>query len=91
MRGGRKLLVISSPDAQSSPYVNRQVHRFVAPGRGNVIPITIPGLPNSDIKRDDEAKLALPDELCSAVKMLWAIDYCRFDIKKKCEHGPASF
>jgi hypothetical protein len=46
---------------------------------GNIIPITIAGLPNNDVKPDYEAEMAFPDALCSALKMPLAIDYRRFD------------
>jgi WD40 repeat protein len=83
LRGARKLIVICSPDARSSPYVNDEIRRFVgARDADDIIPIIIAGLPNNEAKPDDQAKMAFPDAICSALEMPLAIDYRRFEIKK---------
>jgi WD40 repeat protein len=81
LRGAKKLIVICSPDARSSDYVNDEIRRFVdARGADNIIPIIIAGLPNNEA--NDQAAMAFPDALCSALKMPLAIDYRGFDAKK---------
>lgn len=83
LRGARKLIVVCSPDARSSPFVNDEIRRFVAArDPDHIIPIIVAGLPNNDAKPDEQADMAFPDALCSALKMPLAIDYRRFDIKK---------
>jgi hypothetical protein len=83
LRGARKLIVVCSPDARSSPFVNDEIRRFVAArDPDHIIPIIVAGLPNNDAKPDEQAEMAFPDALCSALKMPLAIDYRRFDIKK---------
>jgi len=83
LHGARKLVVICSPDARSSPYVNDEILRFVgARDASHIIPIIVAGLPNNDAKPNQQAEMAFPDALCSALKMPLAIDYRGFDIKK---------
>jgi len=84
LRSARKLIIICSPHARMSDYVNDEICRFVDEARGadNIIPIIIAGLPNNEAKPKDEEAMAFPDALCSALKMPLAIDYRGFDIKK---------
>jgi WD40 repeat protein len=83
LRGARKLIVVCSPDARSSPYVNDEIRRFVAArDADHVIPIIVAGLPNNDAKPAEQAEMAFPDALCSALEMPLAIEYRGFDIKK---------
>ncbi len=51
LRGARKLIVVCSPDARSSPYVNDEIRRFVGIKDANhIIPIIVAGLPNNEAK-----------------------------------------
>jgi WD40 repeat protein len=84
LRRARKLIIICSPHARSSEYVNDEICRFVAArGTDNIIPIIIAGFPNNEAKPEEKAAMAFPDALCSALKMPLAIDYRGFDVKKR--------
>jgi hypothetical protein len=83
LRGSRKLIVICSPNARNSDYINDEIRRFAdARGANNIIPIIIGGIPNNEAKPDDQTAMAFPDALCSALKMPLAIDYRGFDVRK---------
>ena len=71
----RKLIIICSPSARKSQYVNDEIRRFaVNNDPHNIIPIIVDGIPNNEAKKPaDEAKKAFPEELVKALAMPLAI------------------
>ena len=75
-----KLLVICSPDARTSEYVNDEISRFAK--RRNVddiIPVLFRGKPNNETRRVSEK--AFPRKLTSILKTPLAIDMRGFDAR----------
>lgn len=76
----RKLVVICSPAARESRWVNQEIQTFVAArDGGTVIPILAAGLPSSEsIERERPADSAFPPSLLSALTgEPWAPDFRR--------------
>src|SRR5262249_40525542 len=80
LSASRVLLVICSPAARASAYVNDEIKRFVSVrGSEHIVPILLSGIPNNEA-RDDRGDLwAFPDALCEALEMPLAISYRAFD------------
>jgi len=78
-----KLIVVCSPEARASTYVNDEIRRFAQTrGAENIIPILLDGIPNNDASPGRDAELAFPDALCEALKMPLAVPYSGFNAKK---------
>ncbi|MGH9905332.1 MAG: toll/interleukin-1 receptor domain-containing protein [Pyrinomonadaceae bacterium] len=78
-----KLLVICSPDARKSLYVNDEIRRFAhANGADNIVPILLAGIPNNEVWPGQEADQAFPDALCEALAMPLAQSYLNFNIRR---------
>jgi hypothetical protein len=76
------LIVLCSPNARRSEYVNDEIRRFgKARGAERIIPVLGSGLPNNEADGRDEEK-AFPEALCELMKMPLAINYVGFDPKK---------
>jgi WD40 repeat protein len=75
-----KLIVICSPAARASEFVNDEIRRF-AGGRGalHIIPVLILGSPNNEVRAGWESDMAFPEELCAALELPLAIDYRAWD------------
>jgi hypothetical protein len=75
-----KLIVICSPEARASQYVNDEIKRFIdARGPECVIPILFSGIPNNEAKAGQEAEMAFPVELCNAIEIPLAVNFLGFD------------
>jgi hypothetical protein len=75
----RKLVVICSPHALASRYVNDEIRRFVAQhGAESIIPVLVAGLPNNEAGPGGEDKRAFPEALCAVMTMPLAADYRGF-------------
>lgn len=78
-----RLIVICSPHARSSTYVNDEIERFVKlRGADNVVPILLSGIPNNEARTPDDAEQAFPAALCQALAMPLAVPYRGFDMRK---------
>ena len=78
-----KLIVICSPDARKSLYVNDEIRRFAhANGADNIVPILLAGIPNNEVQPGQEADQAFPDALCEALEMPLAQNYLNFDTRR---------
>lgn len=76
----KKLILICSPHARASEFVNDEIRRFAAiHGAGGIVPVLFAGVPNNAARDGDEANLAFPDALCELVAMPLAIPYTGFD------------
>ena len=83
LTGSQKLIVLCSPEARQSPYVNDEIRRFVQTRRSeNVISILVSGKPNNEAVNGQESEMAFPDALCEAMEMPLAVDYLGFNPKK---------
>ncbi len=77
-----KLLVLCSPSARRSTYVNDEIRRFVARrGAENVIPLLLSGLPNGEARTEQETDMAFPEALIEAIPMPIAADYRAFETR----------
>jgi hypothetical protein len=78
-----KLILLCSPNARKSQYVNDEIKRFVQMrGTDHIIPLLVSGIPNNEAKSDSEENMAFPEALCEAMQMPLAINYLGFDAKK---------
>jgi hypothetical protein len=80
LRNSRKLIVVCSPRARDSDYVNDEIRRFAAfRGAENIIPVIIDGLPNNEVSLNEQSKNAFPEALCEVLQIPLAVDYREFN------------
>ena len=78
-----KLIVVCSPEARRSGYVNDEIRRFAAArGHDNIIPIMLSGIPNNEADSANEHQAAFPDALVEMMAMPLAADFRGFDVQK---------
>lgn len=79
LQESRKLILICSPAARASRYVNDEVRVFAeANGSDNIIPILLNGIPNNEASAEQDAEKAFPDTLVEIIQMPLAISYRDF-------------
>ncbi|MDX9976217.1 MAG: toll/interleukin-1 receptor domain-containing protein, partial [FCB group bacterium] len=85
-----KLIVLCSPAARSSQFVNDEIQRFArTKGAEHVIALLVAGIPNNEATAGQQAQMAFPDALCEVMKMPLAADYRGVDPKRsKVDRGP---
>jgi WD40 repeat protein len=72
------LIVVCSPHARRSQYVNDEIRRFgAAHGADRIVPVLGGGRPNNEASAEDER--AFPDALCELMTMPLAVNYTGFD------------
>ena len=80
LRQSRKLILVASPDAYKSQFVNDEVRDFIRmKGARNVFVILLKGMPNNEVPSGQEALKAFPEVLCEVMRMPLAVDYRGFD------------
>ena len=80
LRNSGKLIVLCSPAARGSQFVNDEIQRFArAKGPEHIIALLVAGIPNNQATPDQSAQMAFPDALCEVLKMPLAADYRGFD------------
>lgn len=63
LKGSAKLVVVCSPDARKSKFVEDEIRRFIrARGAQDIIPALVRGKPNNETTDEDE--MAFPEPLC---------------------------
>ena len=78
LRRSRYLLVICSPNARSSEYVNQEIQTYLQSHEANyVIPVLLSGKPNNDSKAKPE-EYAFPQALCDVLAMPLAVEFTEF-------------
>jgi len=78
-----KLIVLCSPEARASGYVDDEIRRFInMHGAQHVVPVLVAGLPNNEVKVGQEAEMAFPKALCEALAMPLAADYRGFNLRR---------
>jgi WD40 repeat protein len=83
LRSSAKLIVVCSPHARASAYVNDEIRRFAqARGADNIIPVLLSGIPNNEARPDQEVELAFPQALCEVLEIPLAANYRQFDARK---------
>jgi hypothetical protein len=87
LQGSRKLIIICSPNARASSFVNDEIQRFtqVHPAE-DLIPVLIAGSPETTSAADD-ADMAFPAALCEHLELPLASDYRGFDPKSSNLHS----
>ena len=84
LRGSAKLIVVCSPQARNSDYIDDEIQRFVkARGAENIIPLLIAGVPNNEAGPEQADEQAFPEALCKALEMPLATSYLGIDTRKK--------
>ena len=87
LRGSRKLIVICSPAARQSRYVDEEIRSFAAArGSEHIIPLLFSGIPNNEVKPGEETLAAFPAALCEALEMPLAVSWRGWDS----DAGPVS-
>lgn len=67
-----KLVVICSPDARKSNYVNDETQRFLqAKGAANIIPIIVDGLPNNEASSEQAGEMAFRINILKRSQCRW--------------------
>jgi len=80
LSASRKLILICSPHASASEFVNDEIRRFArSHPTGDMIPVLIGGLPNNEVKPGDESSMAFPPALCERLELPLATDYRGFN------------
>ena len=83
LKRSAKLIVVCSPHARRSPYVNDEIRRFVRlNGPKNIIPVLLAGVPNNEAQSGQEEDMAFPEALCEVMQMPLATNYLGFDLTR---------
>lgn len=84
-----KLIVICSPAARDSTYVDDEIRRFIGyRGSDHIIPVLLAGIPNNEAGSEQVSDLAFPQALCEALQMPLAVNYRGFDpAREKVDRG----
>lgn len=78
-----KLIVLCTPNARQSGFVNDEIHQFATiRGAENIIPILVSGIPNNEAKKDQEEDKAFPEALTEIMEMPLASSYLGFDLQR---------
>jgi len=75
-----KLIVICSPSAKESEFVNKEIEIFAEENdTQNIIPVLVEGLPDNEVRtKEDENKKAFPEGLLKVSEVPLAKDYRHF-------------
>ena len=77
-----KLVVICSPDARQSNFVNDEIQWFAETrGAENIIPLIVEGIPNNEATKEQAKEMAFPDQLVKAIPIPLATNYLGFNAK----------
>lgn len=87
LESSAKLLVLCSPSARASAYVDQEIRHFAqARGAEHLIPILVAGLPNNEVGPERADQAAFPEALTAALEMPLAVDYRGFEPRKDKVH-----
>jgi len=88
LKESTNLIVICSPDARASDYVNDEIRRFAKlRGTDHIIPVLLRGIPNNEARANQEKEMAFPQALCDLMGMPLAVNYSGFDVADKINKG----
>lgn len=83
LKDSAKLIVICSPEARKSQYVDDEIMRFAQiRGTDHIIPILFSGLPNNEAIPGQEEEMAFPSALCKVMEIPLAANYLGFDLQR---------
>jgi MTH538 TIR-like domain (DUF1863) len=88
LRRSRTLIVVCSPAARASEYVDDEIRRFIAANHAGgrepqILPLLLRGIPNNEAESPDEdGRKAFPEALYEAAKMPLAQSFLDFDPKQ---------
>jgi len=83
LSGATKLIVLCSPAARASRYVDDEIRRFArTTGPQHIIALLVAGVPNNEAAPGQEDLKAFPEALCEVMAMPLAADYRGFDSKR---------
>jgi WD40 repeat protein len=89
LAASRTLIVLCSPHARASRYVNEEIRLFASVrGSAQIVPVLISGLPNNEAGPDQSSLLAFPDALLEQMRMPLAVDYRGHDRRKRIDRAP---
>ena len=75
-----KLIVLCSPAARASRYVDEEIRLFAElHGTEAIVPVLLSGVPNNEASPGQDAELAFPASLCRLMAVPLAADYRGFD------------
>jgi hypothetical protein len=78
-----KLIIICSPEARNSQFVNDEIRKFAALNdRKNLIPVLHSGIPNNEAGSEQAESMAFPAALCELMEMPLAASFLKFDSQK---------
>ncbi len=78
-----KLIIICSPHARASTYVNDEIERFVRlRGAEHLVPVLVAGIPDNEARPEQDAERAFPKALCAALAMPLAVSFRGFDVQR---------
>lgn len=79
----RRLIVLCSPAARASPYVDDEIARYVRlHGAQAVVPVLVDGLANNEAGPDQRDRMAFPPALVAAMQMPLAVSWRGFDPRR---------
>ena len=74
------LIVVCSPAARASRFVNEEIAAFASTqGADRIIPVIVAGIPDNEARAEDERERAFPDALLQCMRMPLAISYQHFN------------
>jgi TIR domain/WD domain, G-beta repeat len=80
LRNSNKLIVICSPQARGTQYVDDEIRWFASlRGVNHIIPVLVAGIPNNEARPSQETDKAFPEALCSLMEMPLAVSYLGYD------------
>jgi WD40 repeat protein len=83
LRHTSKLVVLCSPDARTSPYVNEEIDFFASwRGPGHIIPVLVRGLPNNEAGQGQEREMSFPEALIKILPVPLAAEFRGFRSSK---------
>ena len=84
LKNSKKIIIICSPNARKSDFVNDEIQAFAKiHGANDIIPILLLGIPNNEAKKpEQEDSKAFPEALCEVMQMPLATSYLEFDVRK---------
>ena len=92
LRDSTAMIVLCSPDARASTYVNDEIRSFAAAnGTDRIVPVLVRGVPNNEARNEREADKAFPKALYDYFEMPLAVNYLEFDSRHDQVHKGAYF
>ena len=83
LQDSAKLIVVCSPEAAHSEYVNDEIRQFARlKGTEGILPVLISGIPNNEATPEQERQKAFPAALCEVIGMPLAADFRGFNPEK---------